>query len=230
MDVRVLSIIAIVLLLLIIGIVLFLSSLRKQELSLKEIGYKLNFENSLLENPDLRFNSFGWLKATQYNLEVENSILQETTKWNSDGYAAHNRSPLNERYGVIILHPVNANQGRYLEQEVVLPKEGKYKVYFGVAIAGAISNISIYEFTGDCVDVGFKFYIKDLETGKEYSIKKILREDRNTGKWHDFEVDLGNLFNSKKIVIGMQSFAADSGCGFWNGEWLVVDYLSLQPS
>jgi hypothetical protein len=168
-----------------------------------------------VKNPDMIYSKHDWL----FNLNSE---------WNGTGYAES--LSFGGRDGVISIHPVDLHQGRHVEQEVYLP-QGKYRIFFGVADIADMFPPDWVErgfggFNGPCADVGIRVKIVDISSNKEYVIfDKVIKN----GGWYDYSVDLGSLFSNKRIKVRVESYAADNGCGIWNGEWAAVDYIDIQP-
>jgi len=195
----------------------------------------------IVKNPDLiqERGLAGWLSATPENLaaidlviEPENLVasgfvLNESFEWNGTGFIEFSLWPLAGRSGIAILHPVDREKGRYIEQEVQVP-EGKFKLVVGVAniVDMLQQQVGIGEFVGNCADVGIRIKIVELQSGKEFVLfDKIIRN----GKWYDYSIDISDTFSNKKVKIIAESYAADGGCGIWNGEWAAVDYIDIQP-
>lgn len=198
---------------------------RKGEMTfgVSEQSGKPSLSGSLVRNPDIAYSSFGWLAATPENLKLDKNVLNSSSDWQGDGYAGFNNKTLGGRTGVAILHPVDRLRGRFIAQPVQLPK-GAYRLYAGVANAGGMS--SLYRYSGECADVGIRMTIEDVSQNKTYIVfNKILKNDG----WHDYAIDVGSTV-SGKTVLRAESYAADGGCGDWNGEWAAIDYIAIVPN
>jgi len=137
------------------------------------------------------------------------------------------------RSGIAVIHPENTTLGRYIEQDVVIPKGKKYVLKVGIAdIAGDYEHCNcafdIMKIEGDikkvCNDVGFK--IKIIDDAKRETILYDGIANIKEG-WKDLSLDLGDTYSGKNVTIRVESYAGGP-CGDWAGEWAAVDYVYLQ--
>jgi hypothetical protein len=180
-----------------------------------------------IKNPDILHNASGFLSPTS---DIPNILLPSSSDWKGTAFVGYNINSLKGRNGIAIIHPIDTKTSRFIEQETYLP-QGKYKLVFGIANVAdmfppEVRQAGIGGFVGDCSDVGMKVIVTDLEKGKNYIVfDKIIRN----GGWYDYSADLSSYFSNKRIKVRIESYAADKGCGLWNGEWAAVDYIDIQP-
>jgi len=181
-----------------------------------------------IKNPDIIHSAAGFLSLSPG--VSPNDLLPSSSDWKGTAFVGYSIAPLGGRKGIAIIHPVDTKTGRFIEQETYLPP-GKYKLVFGIADVAdmfppEVLQSGIGGFAGNCADVGIKVIVTDLEKGKDYIVfDKIIRN----GRWYDYSLDLSSYFSNKRIKVRVESYAADKGCGIWNGEWAAVDYIDIQP-
>jgi hypothetical protein len=181
-----------------------------------------------IKNPDIIHSAAGFLSLSPG--VSPNDLLPSSSDWKGTAFVGYSITPLGGRKGIAIIHPVDTKTGRFIEQETYLPS-GKYKLVFGIADVAdmfppEVLQSGIGGFVGNCSDVGIKIIVSDLQKGKDYVVfDKVIRN----GKWYDYSVDLSSYFSNKRIKVRAESYAADKGCGIWNGEWAAVDYIDIQP-
>jgi hypothetical protein len=214
---------------LLIVIIILLYILSKPTFKVLHLSQKPHLSGIYIKNPDILHDSIGFISPSP-GMYPPDLILNVSSDWKGTAFVGNNINPLGGRKGVAIIHPVNLTIGRYIEQETYLPS-GRYKLVFGIANVADIFQLEVTQagiggFSGDCADVGIKVIVTDLEKGKDYVVfDKVVRN----GKWYDYSVDLSSYFSNKKIKVRVESYAADKGCGLWNGEWAAVDYIDIQP-
>jgi len=203
---------------------------------LANAGYKATLLNAkptltgeFIKNPDIIHSSLGWLSATPYNLLYSKTVLNVSTSWVGDGWVGFSLKPLGGRSGIAIISPINISAGKYMgrhiEQSTSLPKGSNYLLNIGIADgADMLQPYGYGNISGSCADVGIKVIINDMTKNKAYTVfNKIVRN----GRWYDYSIDLGSNFSGNDIAVRAESYAADGGCGLWNGEWAVVDYVDI---
>jgi hypothetical protein len=184
---------------------------------------------TFIRNPDISYNGT-FLLSKDPSMPPFIQVLNDSNNWKGKGLVGFSDIPLGGRFGIALIHPVDTEMGRYIEQETYLPP-GRYKLLIGIANAAdmfspELTSQGIGGFAGNCADVGLKVIITDLENKKDYEIfSKVIRN----GRWYDYSIDLSSKFSDKKIKIRAESYAADGGCGIWNGEWATIDYVDIQP-
>ncbi|MDT7858476.1 MAG: hypothetical protein RQ930_00265 [Candidatus Aenigmarchaeota archaeon] len=218
--------------LLIVAVVAFLSTRQPSSLQpyfiITSLSSKPTLLGTYIKNPDIIHSAAGFLSLSEG--VSPNDLLPTSSDWKGTAFVGYSIRELGGRNGVAIIHPVTSTIGRYIEQETYLPS-GKYKLVFGIANVADIFPPDVLQagiggFVGDCADVGIKVIVTDLEKGKDYIIfDKVIRN----GRWYDYSVDLSSYFSNKRIKVRAESYAADKGCGLWNGEWAAVDYIDIQP-
>jgi hypothetical protein len=224
---RQLLIAGIALFLLIVAIVAFLLTLQPS-FTITSLSSKPTLLGTYIKNPDIIHSAAGFLSLSQGVSSAD--LLPTSSDWNGTAFVGYSIISLGGRNGIAIIHPVDTKTGRFIEQETNLPS-GKYKLVFGIADVAdmfppEVLQSGIGGFVGDCADVGIKVIVTDLEKRKDYVVfDKIIRN----GRWYDYSVDLSSYFSNKRIKVRVESYAADRGCGIWNGEWAAVDYIDIQP-
>jgi len=181
---------------------------------------KPELQGQFIKNPDIIHSSFGWLSAIPENrVSDEMPILNVSSDWSGNGFVGFNINDVNGRHGVAILHPLTEYVGRYIEQSVLLPDSGTfYKMNIG--IANVVDTVG--SFDGACADSGIK--VKIISKAKTYTV---FDEVVKNGRWYDYSVDLGDKFSGDYVTVRIESYTADDGCGFWNGEFSGVDYIDI---
>jgi hypothetical protein len=224
---RQLLIASIVLFLLIVAIVAFLLTLQPS-FTITSLSSKPTLLGTYIKNPDIIHSAAGFLSLSQGVSSAD--LLPTSSDWNGTAFVGYSVIPMGGRNGIAIIHPVDTKTGRFIEQETYLPS-GKYKLVFGIANVADVFPPEVLQsgiggFVGNCADVGIKVIVTDLEKRKDYVVfDKIIRN----GRWYDYSVDLSSYFSNKRIKVRVESYAADGGCGIWNGEWAAVDYIDIQP-
>jgi len=237
---KVLVLIAIVLLIVIIAFVYYFVNLRRSSLpptfAATLLDTKPTLSGQFIKNPDIVYPSSGWLSATPENLATGDTVLNVSSDWEGDAWIDWGITPLGGRLGGAGIGPFNSSCscGRHLEQSTYLPAGDKYMLYLGIVDAAdmlqALCNITknctsgTGNFSGSCADVGFRVTIFDNTKNKVYTVfNKTIRNSR----WYDYSIDLESTFSGDSITARVEGYAADAGCGLWNGEWATVDYLSI---
>jgi hypothetical protein len=216
-----------VLFFLIVAITVFFS-IQRPHFTVTSLSSKPTLLGSYIKNPDIIHSYAGFLSLSQG--VSPNDLLPISSDWNGTAFVGYSDIPIGGRNGIAIIHPVDTKKGRFIEQETYLPSR-KYKLVFGIADVAdmfppEVLQSGIGGFVGDCADVGIKVIVTDLEKRKDYIVfDKIIRN----GRWYDYSVDLSSYFSNKRIKVRVESYAADKGCGIWNGEWAAVDYIDIQP-
>jgi hypothetical protein len=222
-----LLLVVIVLFFLILAITTFFS-IQRPHFTVTSLSSKPTLLGTYIRNPDIIHSYEGFLSLSKGI--SPNDLLPISSDWNGTAFVGFSVTPLGGRNGIAIIHPVDTKKGRFIEQETYLPS-GKYKLVFGIADVAdmfppEVLQSGIGGFGGDCADVGIKVIVTDLEKGKDYIVfDKIIRN----GRWYDYSVELSSYFSNKRIKVRAESYAADKGCGLWNGEWAAVDYIDIQP-
>lgn len=173
-------------------------------------------EGKFVSNPDFNFSKYArWLPQSTIPEGYTYRERLNETSWKGDGFVVRY---LDERYSVVIIHPVDVQTGRYVEQTVFLPKNGKnYYLVFG------ISNRADTLGPTECSDNIFKLVVIDKHTNKTYTL---FQESINSKEgWKDFAIDISK-FAGKEITIRLESLAGGP-CGDWHGEWGTVDYIDI---
>ena len=219
--------ISISLLVIIISIVALLSS-QQSPFKTTLLSSKPTLLGTYVKNPDILHDSAGFLSLSRGVSPEE--LLQSASEWNGTAFVGYSIRALGGRNGIAIIHPVDGRIGRFIEQETYLPP-GKFKLFVGVANVADMFpqealEMGIGGVIGDCADVGIKVIITDLDSGEEHTVfDKVIRN----GRWYDYSVDLSSRFSGKRIKVRAESYAANKGCGIWNGEWAAIDYIDIQP-
>jgi hypothetical protein len=222
-----LLLVVIVLFFLIVAITAFFS-IQGPHFTVTSLSSKPTLLGTYIKNPDIIHSYAGFLSLSQG--VSPNDLLPTSSDWNGTAFVGYSITPLGGRNGIAIIHPVDTKTSRFIEQETNLPS-GKYKLVFGIADVADMFPTEVLQsgiggFVGDCADVGIKVIVTDLEKRKDYIVfDKIIRN----GRWYDYSVDLSSYFSNKRIKVRVESYAADKGCGIWNGEWAAVDYIDIQP-
>lgn len=220
-----LALIAIIFFILIVGLSLIVygsflltRSSKQQSFSFDVISLstKPRLEGRVVFNPDFNFSEYGkWLPQSTIPEDCRYKGRLNETFWKGDGFVVRY---LDERYSVVIIHPVDKQTGRYIEQTVFLPKNGKnYYLVFG------ISNRADTLGPAECSDNIFKLVVIDKHTNKTYTL---FQESINSKDgWKDFAINISK-FAGKEITIILESLAGGP-CGEWRGEWGAVDYVDV---
>jgi hypothetical protein len=217
---KIFGVATILIVIVIVGLVYFISSKVYVSFPVTLLNEKPLLSGQFIKNPDMIHSSSGWLSPIPENIILEPNVVNNSD-WEGTGYAAFNSEPLAGRIGIVVIHPISRDVGRYVEQSVNLPT-GEYVLYVGLADTAGLDGHGIYK--GDCADVGIKVTINDINTNKSYTVfDKIIRN----GRWYDYSIDLGSTFGGHNIRIRVESYNADGGCGSWNGEWATVDYIDI---
>lgn len=219
-----LKLIAAVLLFIVLGLFAYSFLLPRKKVQEELLPYTLLSEKPVLsgdivKNPDFIYKSNGWL-STEHVPEGQPIFIDSTEfGWESDGY--YDNRTIDGRSGVIVIHPLSVEEGRYIEQEVYLSSEKEYELDVGLAnVAGKIE----YAATTGCDDVGFKIIVTDLSTGTS---KIIFDEIVDSGEgWKDFSIHLGYEYSGKAIGIRIESYGGGP-CGEMEEEWAGLDYIDI---
>jgi hypothetical protein len=222
-----LLLVVIVLFFLIVAITAFFS-IQGPHFTVTSLSSKPTLLGTYIKNPDIIHSAAGFLSLSPG--VSPGDLLPSSSDWNGTAFVGYSIISLGGRNGIAIIHPVDTKAGRFIEQETNLPS-GKYKLVFGIANVADMFPTEVLQsgiggFAGDCSDVGIKIIVSDLQKGEDYVVfDKIIRN----GRWYDYSVDLSSYFSNKRIKVRAESYAADKGCGIWNGEWAAVDYIDIQP-
>ena len=230
----------IAIIIIIAGIAVFLSLGRFYNWNFSQASFAATLLNAkpalseqFIKNPDIIYSSFGWLSVQPENLIIDKTVLTAPSNWIGNGYVIFSNTSLDDRYGIILLPPISNTTGRFIEQSTTLEVGNKYILNFGIADVADIlvktcktmqcaPNLGNY--SGNCADVGFKVTIADNTQNK---VAIVFNQVIRNGKWYDYSIDLGSTFNGDSITVKLESYAADGGCGLWNGEWAAIDYLAI---
>lgn len=226
---KLLGSIAIVLLILIVGLVYYFINFGvRPSFTTTLLNEKPTLSGQFIKNPDIVYPSYGWLSPIPENLAINTTVLNVSSDWEGNGWIGVHSSvaPLGGRNGIANIHPINHSIGRYIEQSTFLLAGNEYVFYLGIADAADLLYVApgIGGFNGDCADVGIKVIIADITKSKNYTVfNKIIKN----GGWYDYSIDLGSNFSGDNITIKIEGYDADAGCGLWNGEFAVVDYVTI---
>jgi hypothetical protein len=163
--------------------------------------------------PDLIFGKSN--RPFAYVSEQENPDFLE-----SNGYYVY--GPVDNEYGMIVLHPISKDLPRYLGTYVLLNDTNKtYTLQIKVAnIAGKINFAS----PTDCNDNVFEIYLSDFSNGDTHTIDKVTVNSQDGWVYKEY-----NLNNYKGKIYYLQILGKAGGsCGNWKGEWGAVGYLNIK--
>lgn len=165
-------------------------------------------------NPDLIFGNKN--KPFIYLNYEENPDFIE-----SNGFYVY--GPVDEDYGIIVLHPISRDIPRYLGTFLLLNDTNK-RYILQIKVGNIAGKISFAEPT-QCNDNIFEILLSDIfESGDTYLLEKI--EVNSNDGWVYKEYDLTNLKGKNYYLVILSK--AGGKCGNWNGEWGAVSYLNLK--
>lgn len=157
-------------------------------------------------NPDLDFGKSGPCQ------EITNSIQSNGYCYNGD---------IDGDTGVVILHPLSVERGRYISKEFVLPdKQNLTLVIKAANVAGKKPWLG--SSCPDC-DSGVFIDLTDLSDWTEHKIDDFII--KSIDGWVVKEYNI-TQFAGKPIMLNIYGYAA--GNNKWNGEWTAVGYISIQ--
>lgn len=184
----------------------------------EKLSQKPRLEGRFIKNPDFVYKGRGWLSSSGWSYPFI-LLKRNETDWRGNGW--HENMTIDGRDNVIVIHPIDTKNGRFIEQEVYLPKGKSYRLLIG--IANIASKIFYAKETG-CDDVGIKVVIIDKDSGEKTEVFNTIVNSLDG--WMDLAVDLRNRFSGKKIIVRVESYAGGP-CGNWRGEWGAVDYVDI---
>ncbi|MCD6483316.1 MAG: hypothetical protein J7K83_03560 [Candidatus Aenigmarchaeota archaeon] len=154
------------------------------------------------------------------DLDFGNGACQELTdSIQSNGYCYN--GTIDGDTGVIIIHPLSVERGRYISKMFMLPDKENLKLVIKVA-----NVVGKRPWLGDhCpnCDSGIFISITDLTDWSEHEIDDFVI--KSTDGWIVKEYDI-TQFKGKPIMLDIYGYAA--GNEKWNGEWTAVGYISIQ--
>lgn len=164
--------------------------------------------------PDLIFGKND--KPFAYISEQENPDLLE-----SNGYYVY--GPVDNEYGVIVLHPISKDLPRYIGTFILLnDTEKTYILQIKVAnIAGKIS----FAPSTNCNDNIFEVYLSDIfSSGDTYTLDKITVNSEDGWVYKEYNL---NDYKGKQLYLQILS-KSGGPCGDWKGEWGAIGYLNVK--
>ena len=184
---------------------------------------KPTLSGAIVNASEFDFGDYGWIKYEDGSVDTRDMdtfqrVLGVGTKWHGNGWAA------NSTYGgtktLVVIHPFNTTESRYIEQTVTLPPGKTYYLVFGLA------NIAGYFGPTGCDDNVFNVSVSDASTG----VSDVLFNNVLNAKdgWKHYMVGISK-FAGKTVTIRIDGIAGGP-CGKWAAEWGAVDYVDVLSS
>jgi len=181
---------------------------------------KPKLSGSIVDNPDFEYGDYGWLAYANGSVDTRDlgantRVLGIKTNWSGNGFAAN--STFYGRNTVVVIHPFDTAESRYVQQTVALPVGKTYYLVFGLA------NLAAYYGRTGCDDNAFKVSILDKSDG---TVDVLFEDALNTkSSWKDYMVGISK-YAGKEITIRVDGIAGGP-CGMWAGEWGAADYVDV---
>jgi len=139
------------------------------------------------------------------------------SQWSSNGVIWRNFI-IDERRGIVIIHPVSINESRYIQQVVVLPPKENLKLEVS---ATDVAGKFLFAQGNGCDDVGMRINLIVENQSINLGDTAINAKEG----WKNFSFNLSQ-WSGKKVTVRVESYAGGP-CGSWQGEWLGIDFVRI---
>ena len=154
----------------------------------------------------------------ELDFEKSGSCFLVADKWHSNGYCYADE--IDGEKGVVVIHPLTRNTGRFLSQVFVVPSNAKILKIKVANVAGKTPWDT--RPCPDC-DSGVRIEITDLTDWSEHLLDDFIIAAKDGWVIKTYDI---TEFAGKPVILNIYSYAG--GTDSWNGEWTAIGSVTIE--